>query len=454
MSGIKICIIGGGSAYMTSMFGSLARFVRDGSFKKVEVALYDIDVPSMKIMTEWGNAGAQHDGLNMIFRSYTSLPRALDGADFVLSCIRPGGLDSRYLDETIPVKYKELGNETVGVGGVFMALRTIPHITKMAQAVKKHAPQAWLINYTNPTNMVVDATLRAGHDKAFGLCDGVWGVKWLAAKLLKIPTTRAHEIDAWVAGVNHHTWAMRLEHKGRDLYKSMDKLISKFDLSGKAGYEDIDGSPELNEVEAAACRLYKHYGILPGTVYYARYYYGLRKLMGHYLDPKHQFRSQWLKDMRKTKLSAIAQQMKTGTATLMPHDLEDAAHGDQAIGAIQGIATNSGAVESTILQNKAGCVANLPRDAVVEVTCRLTKRGPIPEKTPSLPLSVEGMVRDAYIFAKLSVDAALTGNRDLVYQAALAHPAHRDLDIITNVIEELFEAHRAWLPQFFKKGKK
>jgi len=436
------------------MFGSLARHVRDGSLKGTRVVLHDIDAKSVRTMAAWGNAGARNDGLDLSFTCADTLARALDGADFVLSCIRPGGLGSRFFDETIPVKHGELGNETVGVGGTFMALRTIPHVTKIAQAVRRHCPQAWLINYTNPTNMVCDASLRAGHERTLGLCDGVWGVKWLAAKLVKIPTARAHEIDAWVSGVNHHTWAVRLEHKGRDLYRIMDKLIARTDLSGKAGYEPIDGNPLLNEVEADCCRLYQRFGILPGTVYYSRYYYAFRKLMGHYLDPRHEFRSQWLLKLRATKLGEIAQQMKSGRPTLMPHDLEDAAHGDQAIGAIHGIATDARFLESVMVPNRAGTVTGLPRDAVVEVTCRLTKRGPVPERTPSLPLAVQGMVNDAYIFAKLSVDAALSGDRNLVYQAAMAHPAHRDLDTITAVIEELFKAHRRWLPQFFCGRKK
>ncbi|MBL8026098.1 MAG: hypothetical protein JNL74_06795 [Fibrobacteres bacterium] len=451
MPAVKICIIGGGSAYMTSMFGTIARYVRDGGLAGSEVVLTDIEEKSVKTMTEWGNAGAKNDGLKLKFSYDMNLERALTGSDFVLSCIRPGGLDSRFLDETIPVKYGELGNETVGVGGVFMALRTIPHVVKIAEAIQKKCPNAWLVNYTNPTNMVCDASVRAGHKKTLGLCDGVWGVKWLCAKLLKIPTTRAHEIDAYVSGVNHHTWALRLEHKGKDLYKIMDKLIANTDLRGKAGYEPIDTNPLLNEVEADCCRLYKQFGILPGTVYYSRYYYAYKKLMGHYLDPKHEFRSQWLKNMRAEKLKDIAKQMKTGRPTLVPHDLEDAAHGDQAIGAIHGIATDAKFLEAVIVQNN-GAVPSLPKDAQVEVTCRMTKNGPKAVAVPPLPLAVDGMVRDAYIFGKLSVDAAMTGDKRLVYQAAMAHPAHRDLDVITKVIEDLFKAHKKYLPQF--NGKK
>ncbi len=451
MPGVKMCIIGGGSAYMTSMFASLARHAKDGGLARSDVVLHDINEPTVKQMCEWGQAGAKNGNIPLTFSYTMDLEQALDGADFVLSVIRPGGLECRYLDETIPEKYGELGIETVGVGGVFMALRCIPHVVKIAEAIQRKCPKAWLINYTNPTNMVCDASIRAGHERTLGLCDGVWGVKWLAAKLLKIPTSRAHEIDAYTAGVNHHTWCLRLEHRGRDLYEIMDELIDNADLSGAAGYEPIDGNPLLNVVEADACRLYKYYGILPGSVYYARYYYNLRKLQEIHLDPSFEHRSTWLQDLGAQKRAEIQRQLDAGAALIAAHDEEDAAHGDQAIGAVHAIANDTRTLETVNVVNN-GTVPNLPAEAVVEVGATMTSDGPVPINAGALPFSVEGMVRDAYAFAKLTVDAAVSGDRRLVLQAAMAHPAHRDLDIIEKVIDELFEAHRAWLPQFYPGG--
>lgn len=447
MPSVRICIIGGGSAYMTSMFASLARYARAGDLAGSEVVLTDINEPAVKLMCEWGQAGATRDRIPLTFSYEMDLDKALDGADFVLSVIRPGGLEGRYYDETIPEKYQELGIETVGVGGVFMALRCIPVVAEIAKAIQRRCPNAWLINYTNPTNMVCDASVRAGHERTLGLCDGVWGVKWLAAKLLDMPTSRAHEIEAYVAGVNHHTWCLQLYHQGRDLYSIMDELIAAKDLTDVGSYEAIDGSAKLNEVEADACRLYQHYGILPGSVYYARYYYNLRKLMKVHLAPGFEHRSTWLQNLGKQKRDEIRAQIKSGQASIAPHDEEDAAHGDQAIGSLNAIANDTRMSETANVVNN-GAVPNLPDDAIVEVGCILGSHGAIPVAAGALPLSVEGMVRDAHLFGKLTVDAALAGDRKLVLQAAMAHPAHRDLDIIEKVIDELFEAHKDFLPQF------
>ncbi|HUW82660.1 MAG TPA: hypothetical protein VMZ31_07660 [Phycisphaerae bacterium] len=451
MPAVRICIIGGGSAYMTSMFASLARYAQQGTLAGSDVVLTDVNEPAVQLMCEWGRAGAKNEDIPLNFSYTMDLDEALAGADFVLSCIRPGGLEGRYLDETIPEKYRELGIETVGVGGVFMALRCIPVVVQIAEAIRRRCPKAWLINYTNPTNMVVDATLRAGHDRTLGLCDGVWGVKWLAAKLLKLPTIRAGEIEAYTAGVNHHTWCLKLYHEGRDLYEIMDELIDAVDLSRSSGYENIDGDPVVNTVEADACRLYRYYGILPGSVYYARYYYNLRKLMDHHLQVDFEHRSTWLQKLGAEKREQIRRQLTSGTASIAPHDEEDAAHGDQAIGALNAMANNTGMLETANVVNN-GAVPNLPDDAVVEVGCLLGSSGAMPVAAGPLPFSVEGMVRDAYAFGKLTVDAAISGDRKLVLQAAMAHPAHRDLDVIEMVIDELFEAHRAHLPQFHPAG--
>ena len=448
MATVKIAIIGGGSPYMTSMFASLAQYAKAGTLAGCEVVLMDVNPVTLAMMTAWGNAGAANDHIPLTFRQEPSLEKALEGADFVLTCIRPGGgLEARYFDESIPLKYGELGNETVGVGGVFMALRTIPHILEITAAVRKVCPNAWLVHYTNPTLMVVEASVRAGHARTLGLCDGVWGVKNLATKLLKLPPTSTNDIDAYVAGINHHTWALGLEYRGRDLYREMDQLIAATDLSGKAGYEVIDENPLLNEVQADACRLYQTFGILPGTVFYARYYYHLKKLLQHHLSPTHQFRSQWLMDLRESKFAEIRRQQASGLETLLPYDLEDASHGDQAISAINAIANDTGLIEAVIRPNH-GAVTNLPNDAVVEVTCRLQQAGPLSARTYSLPTSVQGMVQAAQISASLTVDAALTHDRRLVLQAAMAHPAHREMSVMEQIVAELFEAHRQWLPQF------
>ena len=450
MPSVKITIVGGGSAYMTSMFSSLARFARAGGLAGSEVALVDINAEAVELMGRWAQAVVARHDLPLRFSWTTDPAEALDGSDFVLSTFRTAGLKHRYLDETIPLEFGELGNETVGVGGVFMALRCIPEAVKLSRLIQQRCPDAWLINYTNPAHMVTEASIRAGHARTVGLCDGVYGVKWLACKLLGLPIAKAPEIDAYVAGVNHCTWTLKLFHKGRDLYAGMDELIAAADLSAPASYEEIADGP-LNEIEVDACRLYRIYGILPGSIYYARYYYNLRKLMGHLTESDHQHRSQWLIERGAGKRDRIRRQLESGEVSFAAYDEEDASHGDQAIGAIHAIANDTRELETANVTNH-GAVPELPDDATVEVGCILGAHGALPVAAGCMPPGVVGMVRDAHDFGRLTVQAATTGDRRLVLQAMLAHPAHRDLDIAEQVVERMVEAHKDYLPQFFTEA--
>jgi len=428
------------------MFASLARFARQGSLKDSTIVLHDRVPENARLMGAWGEAAARREGLPLRFVTADSLPSALDGADFVLSTFRTGGLDSRYQDETIPLRHGELGVETVGLGGIFMALRCIPDVVTLTQAVRKHCPDAWIINYTNPTNMVTDATLRCGHTRTLGLCDGVYGVKWLICKLLGLPCGKAGEIEAYVAGINHCTWTMKLFYHGRDLYRELPDILKTADLQ-PAGYQSEVGN-KLDQVQVEAIRLYRYYGILPGSVYYTRYYYALREVMAHHLAPGFQQRSEWLRDLAARKRGMIARQLKEGCASLAAYDDEDSSHGDQAVGALNAVANDTRKLEVANVVNN-GAVPNLPNDAVVEVACILGRHGALPVAAGPLPFAVQDIVRAAHACAKLTVDGALSGDRNLVLQAALVHPVHRDLDTAEKVIDALFVAHRQWLPQFF-----
>ena len=431
---------------MTSMFTSLARYAKKGTFKNLDVVLYDIDEDAVKLMYEWGRAAANNDDIPLNFSYDMNLNRSLEGADFVLSCIRIGGLECRHLDESIPLEFRQLGNETVGVGGVFYGLRTIPIVTQIAESIVKVCSDAWLVNYTNPTNMVTDASIRAGHEKTLGLCDGVFGAKWTIARLLGISTSKADEIDVSVAGVNHCTWSMEMAYQGRDLYKELDELIDKADLTGPAGFQNETESDFLDVIQADACRLYKYYGLLPGSVYYTPIYYGLEKYLNH-LTSKPRTRAEWLQGIKDKKKEMIKTQLAEDEAHISAYDAEDSAHGDQAVGMLAMIADNTGERETVNVVNN-GSIPNLPLDSIVETSCIVNSNSVIPIAHKPLPLAVEGVVRCSHAFAKLTVDAALTGDKNLVMQAAMAGTVHRDLDIIEKIIEKMFEVHKQWLPQF------
>ncbi len=439
MPPIKLAVIGGGSAYSHHMMRTVCNHAKSGDLAGSEVRLMDVDVANAQLMADFVNAVAKAQDIPVKLSATDSLDEALDGADFILNTFRSGGLPSRYLDETTPLKYGELGQETTGVGGVFFALRGVPDIVKVVKTADQWCPDATVINYTNPTNFVCDAIRRVSPIKSIGLCDGVYGIKWLVLQLLERPSQEADDVEAFVAGLNHCTWSLGIRYKGRDLYAEMDELIAA------AREKGID--KKMDATLWNACRLYEYFHLLPGSAYYTRYYYTLTKVIKAFSDPKHQFRSQFLTKQAEEIRAHAKAQIGKDDADFLPYSAEHASHGDQAIGTIHAIACDKRKMEVCNVQNN-GAVSNLPDHAIVEVSCLLSEAGATPVALGPLPKQVAGVVQMVQHHSELAVEAALEGDRSKVMQAAMAHPCHRDWETMEKIIAEMFEAHKQWLPQF------
>src|SRR6266540_218111 len=173
----RIAIVGAGSAYMPGVMRGLAA-------RMIAAAGADLEV-----------------------RAERALRPALEEADFVFTSFRPGGMHARHLDESIPLRHGVVGQETAGPGGFLMACRSVPVLLEIAEIIHRTAPRAWIVNYTNPTNIVTDAVLRHGGARIIGLCDQHVGDLELWARLLRLPAER---VEADWLGLNHATWAERL----------------------------------------------------------------------------------------------------------------------------------------------------------------------------------------------------------------------------------------------------
>ena len=170
-------------------------------------------------------------------------------------------------------------------------------------------------------------------------------------------------------------------------------------------------------------------------------------MLRHHIDPKWEFRAHWLNDIKTEKRKEISRQLSGNCATLMPKDVEDAAHGDQAIGVISAMVNNKRSIESVNVRNN-GALSFLPDDAVVENSCIVGDLGALPVIAGQIPYALQAMIQSVHTSYKLSVDAALSGDRKLVMQAVMAHPTHRDAGLAEKIIDELFEAHKGLLPNF------
>src|SRR5438477_9540732 len=199
----RIAIIGGGSAYMPGLAFSFAR--ESERFVESTLVLHDIDAAALDTQSRLTRSILRARASAPIeVEATTDLGRALDGADFVLTTFRPGGLEARHRDESIPPRYGVIGQETTGPGGLAMALRSIPAVLEIAAIMRRSAADgALLLNYTNPVQLVTDALVRHGRVDAIGLCDQHGGeISFLAGLLGADP--KDLETDIW--GTNHLTW--------------------------------------------------------------------------------------------------------------------------------------------------------------------------------------------------------------------------------------------------------
>jgi len=433
MPAIRLCIVGGGSSYFLPMLRSLT-ILAYGYLKGSDIVIMDTSRDAGRRMADFARLLCRKQGFDLKIEDTTDLATGVDGADFVLTTFRTGGLLSRKYDETIPRKYGLLGQETTGPAGPLMAARAIPEVVKVAQTMEKRCPDAWLINYTNPTNFVVDGVRRRSSIKVIGLCDGVYAGMRLAAQLVGLPTDQAGKLDFQVAGVNHCTWAMRIHHEGHDVYPQLPELLRKFDAS------------KLNFRYQHALKVYEYFGIMPGSAAYTRYYYDLPVALKEWSADGRDCKAVGMMQHVENTKAELTKKLKEGDATF-GENIGDLSHGDQAIGTINAIANNTMQIETVNVPNN-GAVANLPSGSIVEIPAVTGAHGVYPLAMGPLPKQVYAVVRSVLDHQELAVDAALSGDKRKVIQAVMAHPTVRSLPDAEKTMADLFRAHAEWLPQF------
>lgn len=432
----KIAIIGGGSAYVP---GVLSAFTTVGeALAGSEIALMDIDPARLPMMTAIGRRMVDEAGVDLTVTSTTSLDEALRGATFVLTNFRPGGLEGLRLDEAIPDRAGVLGQETTGPGGTAFALRSIPQVLDLCRAMEAICPDAWLINYTNPANFVADAIQRRSRVRSVSLCDGGGnGLRYLMPEWLGLPRD---EVRVRAIGINHHTWVVELRAAGEDGYPRLREVARQFAEVG-------EGADRRARFKAFGAWMLDRYGVWPGNESYLYPYFHYEQALADF-RAGHSLYQLFMKDLpvHWQRFAAMAD----GSA---PIQLDDAmhhthvGHGDIAVQVMVAIATNETQEFHVNVPNN-GAITNLPPGAIVEVPALVDASGIRPLCMGELPRGFVGLTQALLNWQELSVDAALSGDRNLVVQALLAHPWLDSVATAERLAEELLTAHAFFLPQF------
>jgi 6-phospho-beta-glucosidase len=424
----RIVIVGAGSAYLPGLVRGLLQ--RAADLAGSEVVLHDLDGERLRLMATLAARMLVAAGADLAVRRERALRPALDGADFVLTTFRPGGMQARHLDESIPPRHGVIGQETAGPGGFLMACRSVPVLLEIARLLERVAPDAWIVNYTNPTNVVTDAVLRHSGARIVGLCDQHVGDQALWAGLLGWPAERL-EAD-WI-GLNHATWAERVRLGGRDA-----GALLRERLAGLRAPRDA--TPEVADLVELARVL----GFLPSS--YSRYYFFHDEVVA---EQRASGRTRAQEVM--ARLPALYQGYAAAAASERPDPSRErggGGHGELAVDVICAIAGHERRRLIVNTRNQ-GAIEGMEPEAVVEVPSIVGAQGPAPLAMGPLPRPVRGLTMAIHQYEWLAAEAAASGSRRLALQALMAHPLVRSKRVAEAILQEGLAAHRQHLPQFF-----
>ena len=447
----KITFMGAGSTiFVRHIIGDcmLCESLRDS-----HVALYDIDAERLKESAFILNAmNEQHNGGKLTITTHLG-PRcrkaALRGADFVVNAIQVGGYKpSTVIDFEIPKKYglRQTIADTLGIGGIFRALRTIPVMFDFAHDIEEVAPNAWFLNYTNPMAMLTGAMLRGTGVKTVGLCHSVQVcVKSLLDTLgVECPPERLARIKSRIAGINHMAWLLEITEDGRDLYPELRKLgerkLKEWLRAGKDG-------KSKNMIRVA---MMKHFGyyVTESSEHNAEYApFWIKRNYPELIDrwniPLDEYPRRCVNQINGWK-EEYAQLRKSAEFPMQKRSNE------YGSGIMEAIFTDTPYRIGGNVLNR-GLIPNLPADAVVEVPCLVDGAGVQGTYAGALPAQCAAMNMTNINVQLLTVEAALTRRRDRIYQAAMLDPhtaAELSIDDIVRMCDDLIEAHGDMLPKY------
>ncbi|MET9087810.1 alpha-glucosidase/alpha-galactosidase [Streptomyces sp. NPDC004237] len=397
----KIVFIGAGSVVFTQ--GLLADLLTFPELGSAHVALHDIDAERLATAHAAAVRIADVLGARPTVTAHADRREALADADFVINIVQIGMGEATRTDFEVPARYgvRQTIGDTLGIGGIFRALRTFPFLSELGRDIAEVCPQAWLLNYTNPMAMNVQYLTQAtGLTRVVGLCHSVYWTMRDLADLVKVPY---EEISYLAAGVNHQAWVLRFEHQGRSLYPRLDELIAsddqlrrrvRVDMYRRLGHYPTETSEHSSEY-------------VPWYLHHDSEVERLRLPIGEYLRIVDENVAAYEKT--RDALTAGAPIAVEGTMEYAPQIIHSMVTG--APRTVYGNVPNRGLID------------NLPAHGVVEVPCLVDPLGVQPTRVGSLPPQLAALNRTYLSANDLVVRAAVEDEPRHIRHAAMTDPA-------------------------------
>jgi 6-phospho-beta-glucosidase len=446
---MKIALLGGGGFRVPMVFDAL--LARGGSLGLDEVTLYDVSEPRLAHITPVLEGLEQERGERLVFRPTTVLEDALDGAEFVFCAIRPGQLEGRVVDERVPLDAGLVGQETIGPGGICMALRTVPVMIELARAVAERAPRAWFVNFTNPAGLVTEAIQDVLGGRAVGICDTPTSLCRRVAAALGRP-----QEELWFDyfGLNHLGWLRRVLDGDRDLLPDLladDERLESFEEGRLFGGDWL-----------------RSLGMIPNEYLYFLYFASdtvdalrdggtsrgellLRQQEAFYAGngwTPQEALDAWRTARRERERTYFAE---ARSAAGLPEQFDDGHEGGgyeaEAIAVVQAITGNEGRVLILDTANRSS-LPFLDERAVVEVPCVVGRAGAIPTAVGTVPEHARALIETIKEVERTTISAALEGSSALAVKALALHPLVPSVNVARRIFEQYATRHRSLSGRF------
>lgn len=429
----KITFLGAGSTVFAKNI--LGDCMTVDALQDFEFALYDIDEERLNDSEMMLNNLKNGMNSTVTVKSYKNRKEALRGAKYVINAIQVGGYDPATItDFEVPKKYglRQTIADTLGIGGIFRNLRTIPVMQEFAKDMKEVCPDAWFLNYTNPMAVLTNIMLKEGI-KTIGLCHSVQVCASELLEALELPTDR---IQAKIAGINHMAWLLEITRDGEDLYPEIKKRAKekqktthddmvRFELMDKFGYYVTESSEHNAEYHP----------------YFIKSQYP--ELIEKFNIP--------LDEYPRRCVNQIEEWQHMRDDIVNNQNLTHERSHEYGSYIIEAMETNTPYKIGGNVLNTGGLISNLPENTVVEVPCLVDASGIAPTYVGELPEQLAALNRTNINTQLLTIEAALTQKKEKIYQAAMLDPhtaSELSMDDIISLCDDLIEAHGDWLPTY------
>ena len=429
----KITFLGAGSTIFAK--NVLGDCMLTPALRDAQLALYDIDQSRLRtseLILNNINKNCNQDRAKIV--AYTDRKKALKDANYVINAVQVGGYQPcTVIDFEIPKKYglRQTIGDTIGIGGIFRALRTIPVLLNFAGDMEELCPEAWFLNYTNPMAILTGIMLRSSYIKTVGLCHSV---QVCVPTLLQGLGINSDNIQWKIAGINHMAWLLEITKEQQDLYPEIKKRA----LQRSKDHDDL--------VRYEIMKQFGYY-VTESSEHNAEYFpYFIKdkypELIERFKIPLDEYPRrcvEQIKDWEKTKENLLNNQELTHQRTL-----EYASYIMEAIETDQPYQIGGNVLNTDL-------IPNLPQKACVEVPCLVDGNGITPSFVGELPPQLAALNQTNINVHLLTIEAALTRKKEHIYHAAMLDPhtsAELSLDQIKALCDELIEAHGDWLPAF------